>query len=138
MKVALAARSTAKLAATVAEIKSKGGEAIAITLDTTDENAFAPALNIIESMWGPVQYCFANAGVINNVATPVHESTKEDMNYVWDTNQKGSLCTFTAVYDHFKKNGGGVFVMNASCGGSLPGACFEQFAGAAIYGASKA
>ena len=42
MKVALAARSTAKLEETVAEIKAKGGDAIAITLDTTKEEQFGP------------------------------------------------------------------------------------------------
>jgi len=138
MKVALAARSTAKLEETVAEIKAQGGDAIAITLDTSKDEMFGPALDKIEKAFGPVQYCFANAGVANNMSTAPHEFTRADMDYVWDINQKGSLCTFTAVHKHFQKNGGGVFVMNASCGGSMPGECFEQFAGGAIYGASKA
>jgi len=138
MKVVLAARSTAKLAETVAEIKAAGGEAMAITLDISKEDQFGPALDKIEKAYGPVRYCFANAGVANNFSTAPHDITKADMEYVWGINQMGALCTFTAVHKHFKKNGGGVFVMTSSSGGSLPGCAFEQIAGGALYCASKA
>ena len=48
MKVVVAARSTAKLEETVAEIKAAGGEAMAITLDTTKPEQFGPAFDAIE------------------------------------------------------------------------------------------
>jgi len=138
MKVVVAARSTAKLEETVAEIKAAGGEAMAITLDTTKPEQFGPAFDAIEKAYGCVRYVFANAGVINDAGVAPENWTWKDYEYVWHTNQFGTMETFTHAHKHFKKNGGGVFVMNASSGGSFPGAGFAQLAGGAIYGASKA
>jgi len=138
MKVVVAARSTAKLQELVAEIKAAGGEAMAITLDTTKPEQFGPAFDAIEQSYGPVRYVFANAGVVNDAGVPPDKWTWKDYEYVFNTNQMGTLETFTHAHKHFKKNGGGVFVMNASSGGSFVGSAFEQLAGGAIYAASKA
>ena len=68
MKVAIAARSTDAMKEVVAEIEAKGGEAMYVTLDTSQEEQFAPAFAAIEAKFGPVKYCFANAGVANGNA----------------------------------------------------------------------
>jgi len=138
MKVVVAARSTDLLKEVVAEIQAAGGEAMYVTLDTSKEEQFAPAFAAIEAKFGPVKYCFANAGVANHMKAEPHTWVKEDMRYVWGINLEGTMMTFTNCHKHFTKNGGGVFVMNASCGGSMPGEAMKQFAGGALYGASKA
>lgn len=138
MKVAIAARSTDAMKEVVAEIEAKGGEAMYVTLDTSQEEQFAPAFAAIEAKFGPVKYCFANAGVANNFKGEPHTWVKKDMDYVWDINLKGTMMTFTNCHKHFAQHGGGVFVMNASSGASMPAVAMEQFAGGALYCGSKA
>jgi len=138
MKVVVAARSTDLLKGVVAEIQAAGGEAMYVTLDTSKEEQFAPAFAAIEAKFGPVRYCFANAAVANNFKGEPHTWQQADMDYVWDINLKGTMMTFTNCHKHFTKHGGGVFVMNASSGGSMPGEALKQFAGGALYCASKA
>ena len=138
MKVVVAARSTDLLKEVVAEIQAAGGEAMYVTLDTAKEEQFAPAFAAIEAKFGPVRYCFANAAVANNFKAEPHTWAKADMDYVFDINLKGTLMTFTNCHKHFAKHGGGVFVMNASSGGSMPGEALKSFAGGGMYCASKA
>lgn len=62
-KVVLAARRTDRLAAEVAAIRARGGEALAISLDVTDCDAIGPSLDFAEAELGPISILVNNAGV---------------------------------------------------------------------------
>lgn len=62
-KVVLAARRADKLAEQVAEIVAAGGEAVAVSLDVTDETSTKAAYDAAEAAFGTVDTIVANAGV---------------------------------------------------------------------------
>lgn len=62
-KVVLAARRADKLAALVSEIVAAGGQAIAVTMDVTDEASTIAAYDSAEAAFGTVDTIIANAGV---------------------------------------------------------------------------
>ena len=62
-KVVLAARRTERLETVAAEIRAGGGEALAVALDVTDEEATVAAYAAAEAAFGTVDTIIANAGV---------------------------------------------------------------------------
>ncbi len=62
-RVVLAARRTDKLAEQVAAIKAAGGEAVAVSMDVTDEASTIAAYDAAEAAFGTVDTIVANAGV---------------------------------------------------------------------------
>ena len=62
-KVVLAARRTNRLETVAAEIRAGGGEALAVALDVTDEDATVAAYAAAEAAFGTVDTIVANAGV---------------------------------------------------------------------------
>jgi NAD(P)-dependent dehydrogenase (short-subunit alcohol dehydrogenase family) len=62
-KVVLAARRADKLAEQVAAIEAAGGQAIAVSLDVTDEASTKAAYDAAEAAFGTVDTIVANAGV---------------------------------------------------------------------------
>lgn len=62
-KVVLGARRADKLAEQVAEIKAAGGQAIAVSMDVTDEASTKAAYDAAEAAFGTVDTIVANAGV---------------------------------------------------------------------------
>jgi NAD(P)-dependent dehydrogenase (short-subunit alcohol dehydrogenase family) len=62
-KVVLAARRADKLAEQVAEITAAGGQAIAVSMDVTDEVSTIAAYDAAEAAFGTVDTIVANAGV---------------------------------------------------------------------------
>jgi len=61
--VALAARRIALVEAKAAEIKARGGKAVALALDVGDAEAIGPAMDKIEAELGPLSIMINNAGV---------------------------------------------------------------------------
>lgn len=62
-KVVLAARRADKLAEQVAEITAAGGQAVAVSMDVTDEASTKAAYDAAEAAFGTVDTIVANAGV---------------------------------------------------------------------------
>jgi NAD(P)-dependent dehydrogenase (short-subunit alcohol dehydrogenase family) len=62
-KVALVSRSRGQLDAVAAEIKAKGGQAIAAPADVTDRASVAGAVKAAEAAFGPIDLLVNNAGV---------------------------------------------------------------------------
>ena len=62
-KVVLAARRADKLAEQVAAIKAAGGQAVAVSMDVTDEASTIAAYDAAEAAFGTVDTIIANAGV---------------------------------------------------------------------------
>ena len=61
--VAILARDKARNDAVVAEIEALGGRALAVTLDVTDRDALAPAVETVERGLGPIDILVNNAGI---------------------------------------------------------------------------
>ena len=86
-KVVLGARRTEKLNARVEEITSKGGEAIAATLDVREKDSSSSFLDRAFDEYGRLDCVINNAGVEAGAKT-YHTIDEEDWDFVLDTNLK--------------------------------------------------
>jgi len=86
-KVVVAARRQDRLETLVAEIQSAGGEAMAVSMDVTDEISVASAFELAEAALGTVTLLVNNAGVAQ--PRPLHKSTSADWDLIMNTNLKG-------------------------------------------------
>jgi NAD(P)-dependent dehydrogenase (short-subunit alcohol dehydrogenase family) len=93
--VALAARQTDKLAALEAELRGKGGRAVAVAMDVTDAASIAKALDTTEAALGPVSVLINNAGIA--IEKPAVEQTEADWDAVIGANLKGAYFVATEV-----------------------------------------
>ena len=87
-RVAVASRRRNLLDDLVREIEDSGGRAFAVTLDQTDSESVATAVEAIESGFGPIDILVNNAGIA--VDKPIFETTEADWDSVLDTNLKGA------------------------------------------------
>jgi NAD(P)-dependent dehydrogenase (short-subunit alcohol dehydrogenase family) len=131
VKVGLAARRVAALEALATEIRSDGGEAIAIALDVTSAAAIAEAVGKVEAALGPIDILVNNSGT--SVSKPVLEQTEDDWDAVVDVNLKGAFLVATEVARRMR---------NAQRAGSIINIesilSFRQAGHVAPYAASKA
>ena len=87
-KVALAGRRVERLEEVAAEIETRGGTAVPLPLDMTDDEAVKAAPSRAEELLGaPVQILINNAGVPD--AQRAHKMSLELINTVFDTNLRG-------------------------------------------------
>ena len=87
-KVALAGRRVERLEEVAAEIEARGGTAVPLPLDMTDDEAVKAAPSRAEELLGaPVQILINNAGVPD--AQRAHKMSLELINTVFDTNLRG-------------------------------------------------
>lgn len=87
-KVALAGRRVERLEEVAAEIQARGGTAVPLPLDMTDDEAVKAAPSRAEDLLGaPVQILINNAGVPD--AQRAHKMSLELINTVFDTNLRG-------------------------------------------------
>lgn len=75
--VALVARRADRLAALKAEIKGKGGEAIAVEADVTDAIAMVRAFDAAEKAFGTVTILVNNAGIAQSPRRAIEVSAEE-------------------------------------------------------------
>jgi len=93
--VALAARQTAKLKSLEAEIRGKGGRAVAVAMDVTDTASIAKAIDDAEAALGPISVLINNAGIaIEKLAV---DQTEADWDAVINANLKGAYFAATEV-----------------------------------------
>lgn len=90
-KVVLAARRTDRLESVCADIKAAGGDAIAVTMDVTDEASTLAAYDAAEAAFGPVTSIIANAGV--NIEKSVFDMTVAEFDQIYAVNQRGVFLT---------------------------------------------
>ncbi|MFI6316772.1 SDR family oxidoreductase [Nonomuraea sp. NPDC050556] len=93
-KVALLARRTDRLDQLAQEIKEAGGEALAVTVDTTDAASVAAAAGQVRETFGPVDLVINNAGVM--LPAPIQERKTADWRREVDVNIHGVLNTIDA------------------------------------------
>jgi 3-oxoacyl-[acyl-carrier protein] reductase len=91
--VVLAARQIGKLEDLAREMKSNGGQAVAVRMDVTDGASIVQAFNTAEAAIGPVSVLINNAGVV--VEKAALDQTEADWDKVLDANLKGSFLAAT-------------------------------------------
>ncbi|WP_287939614.1 SDR family oxidoreductase [Sphingopyxis sp.] len=134
-KVVLAARRADKLAEQVEAIRAAGGEAVAVSMDVTDEASTKAAYDASEAAFGTVDTIVANAGVATEkVALGL---SVEDVDFLLAANVRGVFLTATegarrleAAGSRDKENGRIVII------GSITAE--KIFPATSVYGATKA
>ncbi|AMU93815.1 short-chain dehydrogenase [Sphingopyxis terrae subsp. terrae NBRC 15098] len=134
-KVVLAARRADKLAEQVETIRAAGGEAVAVSMDVTDEASTKAAYDAAEAAFGTVDTIVANAGVATEkVALGL---SVEDVDFLLAANVRGVFLTATegarrleAAGSRDKENGRIVII------GSITAE--KIFPATSVYGATKA
>ena len=125
---------------TVEAIQAKGGKAIAIKADVTDESAVQTMVEKVASNFGRIDYLVNNAGITKQLPFKDLEAATSE---VWDSlfavNVKGTFFCSRAVVPHMKKVGHGAIVNIGSIAGitglgsSLPYAVSKS----AVHGLTK-
>jgi len=133
--VVLAARRTDKLNQLCESIKSKGGKALAVAMDVSDERSTKAAFDAAEGEFGAVDSVIANAGM--NIEGPVLELDAAAIDQVFGVNLRGVFLTaregalrFIAAGSEERRHGRIVIIS------SITALCVTP--GLAVYSASKA
>jgi NAD(P)-dependent dehydrogenase (short-subunit alcohol dehydrogenase family) len=132
-KVVVSGRRVQDGEATVALIRSAGGEATFAQTDVTDEEQVAALVKQTLSMYGRLDAAFNNAGIGEGAGARalIHEKTIETYHEVMNTNVLGVFLCLKHELAAMVKRGRGAIVNNASVSGLI------GFPGASIYVASK-
>jgi NAD(P)-dependent dehydrogenase (short-subunit alcohol dehydrogenase family) len=95
-KVALAGRRLAPLQAVAGRLQQQGIQALAVSMDVTDENSVAQGFDTIEQALGLADVIVSNAGI--GITKQAIELTLAEWQNVMDTNLKGSwiICSQAA------------------------------------------
>jgi 2-deoxy-D-gluconate 3-dehydrogenase len=128
-RVVVAARNRDKSAAAVRELEALGSDALAVTVDVTDERAVDALMADTLRQCERVDILVNNAGI--NIRKPAHELAVQEWQQVIDTNLTSAFVCSRAAYPHMKRGGGGK-IINIGSMLSIFGASF-----APAYGASK-
>ena len=129
--VALVARRTDKLTKIRDAIISRGGKAVVVGMDVTDERSISSALEFIETNLSPLDVLVNNAGIAINKT--YLETTTDDWHGLVDTNLIGAANVARLVSRSMIDNDiSGSIINVASILGVRPGNM------AVAYGASKA
>ncbi|MET0371629.1 MAG: SDR family NAD(P)-dependent oxidoreductase [Sphingobium sp.] len=133
--VVLAARRTDRLDVACAEIKAKGGRAIAVAMDVADEVSTIAAYDAAEAAFGTVDTIIANAGM--NSEGSLIDLPVEEFDRVMAVNLRGVFLTAREGAKRLIANGSrehqrGRIVITASI------TAHKVDAGLAVYSGSKA
>ncbi|KAJ7690352.1 serine 3-dehydrogenase [Mycena rosella] len=121
--------STARRLETLAALKEKGAETLALDVTAPVDEISAFAANAW-AIYGQVDFLINNAGYIQGGA--IEENTHEEVLAQFNTNVFGLLNTTNSFLPYFRRRRAGTIVNFSSQGGSL------NSPGAGIYSASKA
>lgn len=129
VRVGVAARRQDRLEQLVDEIRTAGGEAMAIPMDVTDPAAIAAGTKQLAEAYGAIDIAFNNAGLMP--ISDVEQLKTDEWHRMLEVNVQGLLNTTAAVLPYMKQQGGGHIVNTSSIAGR------KVFAGMAVYCASK-
>ncbi len=116
---------------TIAEIKAKGGEGIALPCDISSLTSVLEMVDEAVKAYGKIDVLFNNAGIVGKGGKFL-ELTEQEFDLVCGINMKGPFNVSLAVGRVMKANGGGRIINTASVSGK------QAEYGAAIYCMSKA
>jgi len=116
--VACAARTKDLLDEVVTEIRSKGGDALAVTCDISDAHEITRAIEQASSVYGPVDILVNNAGY--GLLGRAEAFTNEDWRRVVDVNLMGAVYATNAVLQSMLSRRRGTIVNVSSAAGLAP------------------
>jgi NAD(P)-dependent dehydrogenase (short-subunit alcohol dehydrogenase family) len=107
---------------TARQINDRGGEAVAIAADVTNNQSLTELIATAETAFGPVNVLINNAGVFGTLELkPFAQITEDEWDLVFRVNARGVFQATKAVLSSMKRAGGGSIV-NISSGTILRGA----------------
>src|SRR5213593_1605236 len=104
-RVVVAARNEQKSAAAVVDLQARGSDALAITVDVTDERAVERLVSRTLEQCGRLDILVNNAGT--TVRKPPHALGLTEWRHVIDTNLTSTFLCSKCAHSHFKRAGGG-------------------------------
>lgn len=120
-KVVVADIQEAAAKKVAAEIKEKGGEALAVTVDVTSADQTRAMAETTLKHYGAIDVLVNNAGLYTTIKKkPFTEISEEEWDRVMAVNVKGLFLCVQAVYPAMKKQGRGK-IINISSGTVLGG-----------------
>jgi len=125
--VAIWGRNLERNADALERLSSYGGEAIALPVDVSDEQAVVDAFAGTLEELGHVDAVFANAGV-GSLGTPFDEMTTQEWRYVFGVNMEGVFWTFREAVKHMKAVSAGSLVVTSSVAGDFGFPTGEHYA----------
>ncbi len=111
----------------VAEIKAKGGKAIAIHANVADPDTIAPLIGAVAKEFGPIDVLVNNAGVYE--FGPIETVTPEHFHRQFNINVLGLLLTTQAALTSFSPAGGSIINIGSVAANGVPGG--------SVYSATK-
>ncbi len=127
--IAVVGRNAEKNARAVEQLSGHGIEAVAVSADVTDEEAVIAMVGTVTGQLGGIDILVNNAG--SSIRKRPEELTKEEYQWVMDTNLTSAFLCSKHCYPAMKRAGAGKILNNGSMM-SIFGSSF-----AAAYGSSK-
>lgn len=131
-RVVVLSRTMEEVAETRDDIEARGGQALAIDADISDEGEMARAVERTLAAYDRLDIVVANAG-INGMWAPIDELTPEEWDKTIRINLRGTFLTLHFAVPHLKREGGSVVIVS-----SINGNRTFTTAGATAYSATKA
>ncbi len=128
-QVALAARTRSKLETVAEACREKGGEAMVVPADVTDDASVTEMADTVQAEWGPPDVLVNNAGMFTYA--PLDELTLEGFREQIDVNLTGSFAVTQAFLPAMRRRGAGHLFYMASV------ASIQAYPGNAGYCAAK-
>jgi NAD(P)-dependent dehydrogenase (short-subunit alcohol dehydrogenase family) len=133
LKIGVLGHTLEDVSSTVNEIQEKGGDAVPLLADITDEAQMSEAVRQLVDHYGRLDVVVANAG-INGVWAPIDDLTLAEWNDTISVNLTGTFLTIRAAVPELKHSGGGSIVVVSSINGTRT----FTTPGATAYTATKA
>lgn len=130
--VVVLSRTADEIEATAEEIRSRGGQSLAVTGDIADAGDCEATIGRAIEAYGRLDIVVANAG-INGMWAPIDELTPQEWDATMTTNLRGTYLTLHFAVPHLKKAGGSIIIVS-----SINGNRTFTTAGATAYSATKA
>jgi 3-hydroxybutyrate dehydrogenase len=112
-KIAIADLNQVGADAAAAEIKAKGGQAIGIAMDVSDEKAVETGTDLAAQTFGTLDIVISNAGI--QIVKPVHEFPFADWKKMMAIHLDGGFLITKAAMKHmYKDKRGGTFIYMGS------------------------
>jgi NAD(P)-dependent dehydrogenase (short-subunit alcohol dehydrogenase family) len=131
-RVVVLSRTLEEVAETRDNIAARGGQALAIDADISDEGEMARAVERTLAAYDRLDIVVANAG-INGMWAPIDELTPQEWDKTIQINLRGTYLTLHFAVPHLKREGGSVVIVS-----SINGNRTFTTAGATAYSATKA
>lgn len=137
-RVAVADLKQAAAESVASEIRSKGGDAFAVSLDVTSQSAIKAMVTAVEDRLGAIDILVNNAGITRDAM--YHKMTEQDFDAVIAVHLKGAWLCGQAVIHGMRERRYGKIVNISSIGGKLgnPGQTNYCAAKAGLVGYTKA